>query len=229
MTIPTNLAVVDTETTGMEPTDEVIEVGIINWQMQLESRFSTTRPIPYAASAVHHLTDDDVAGQPLFRDSAPLLRDDLHRAGIQILVAHNAEFDRRMMGQEFEDFVWICTYKCALHAWPDVENHKNETLCYYLKVGARGREMRGTGQAHSALFDANQTFCILQELLKLYSLEQLIQFTTAVKNIVRLPFGKHRGKTWAEIDSGYLAWMTKQADMDEDLKELATRELRRRR
>ncbi len=226
--LPKNIAVIDTETTGTDTNDEVIEVGIFSETFNYNGMFSATRPIPYVTSAIHHILDDDVAGKPLFPDAAPLLRDDLYRAGINILAAHNSEFDKRMLGPEFEDFKWICTYKGALHAWTDVENHKNETLCYYLKVGSLGRSGR-KGNSHSAYFDATQTAAILDELLKLYSVEQLISFTMDVKNIVKLPFGKHKGKTWSEIDLGYLSWMTKQADMDADFKELATREIRRRR
>lgn len=230
--LPANVAVIDTETTGMEPTDEVIEVGIVTSSMRFmsrESTYSATRPIPPEISAIHHLTDACVGGAPLFREVAPLLRDDLHRGGIDTLVAHNAEFDRKMLGEDFVDFNWICTYKCALHVWPDAPNHKNETLCYYLGVGTLGRAARGKCQAHSAWFDAAQTGAIFNELLKHASIEQMIQWTKDIKNLPKIPFGKHIGKKWAEIDSGYLSWLTKQGDMDTDIKQLATNELRRRR
>lgn len=226
--IPNNVAVVDTETTGMEPTDEVIEFGVVSPVFHFDQMFGASRPIPAEVSAIHHISNDDVAGLPLFRDHAPLIRDDLHRAGVRVLVAHNAAFDSKMMGEEFADFEWICTYKVALHLWNDAPNHKNETLCYHLGIGARGRKVR-TGMAHSAYFDASQTAQILRAALAAgASIDQMIQWTKDVKNITKLSFGKHAGKTWAEIDSGYLNWMVKNME-DEDLIELASRELRRRR
>jgi exodeoxyribonuclease X len=169
-----------------------------------------------------------VAGHLLFSERAPLLRDDLHRFGISILAAHNADFDRKMMGEDFEDYEWICTYKVALHLYPDAASHKNEALCYMLNIGKCGREARNIGQAHSALFDATQTAALLEHFLTKASVEQMIQWTKDVKNITRLPFGKHKGKLWAEVDPGYLVWMVKQADMDADMIELAKREMNRR-
>ena len=226
--IDPRLAVIDTETTGLEATDEVIEVGVVTETLGNAWYFSASKPIPAEVSAVHHIVDADVAGRPLFRDYAPVLRDELHRNGVQVLVAHNADFDRKMLGEEFVDFEWICTFKCALHVFPDAPNHKNETLCYHLGVGALGRSGR-SGNAHSAQFDACQTKAILEELLKHASIEQMIAWTKDIKNIQKLPFGKHAGKKWAEIDGGYLMWMIKAADMDPDMRELASRELKRRR
>lgn len=226
--IDPRLAVIDTETTGLEATDEVIEVGVVTETLGNAWYFSASKPIPAEVSAVHHIVDADVAGRPLFRDYAPVLRDELHRNGVQVLVAHNADFDRKMLGEEFVDFEWICTFKCALHVFPDAPNHKNETLCYHLGVGALGRSGR-SGNAHSAQFDALQTKAILEELLKHASIEQMIAWTKDIKNIQKLPFGKHAGKKWAEIDGGYLMWMIKAADMDPDMRELASRELKRRR
>lgn len=228
--LPINIAVVDTETTGLDPADEVIEFGAYNpdAMVEWERLFGTTRKILPEVSAVHHLRNEDVAGLDAFAECAPLLRDDLHRFGIDTLVAHNAEYDRKMMGEEFADFNWICTYKVALHLYPDAASHKNEALCYMLGVGKCGRVARNTGQAHSALFDAAQTAALLEHFLTLTTVEQMIQWTKDVKNITRLPFGKHKGKLWSEVDPGYLVWMVKQTDMDKDMIELAKREMTRR-
>lgn len=229
--IPNNVAIIDTETTGLEQLDEVIEFAAVMGNtlvtVGIDQLYGTTRKILPEVSAVHHIREEDLAGKPLFSDSAPLLRDEIHRAGVSVLVAHNAEFDRKMMGSEFMDFDWICTYKVALHLFPDATSHKNESLCYMLGVGKLGREARNTGQAHSALFDAQQTAALFEYMLQHVDIDQMIRWTKDVKNITKLGFGKHKGKTWAEIDSGYLGWMTKNLE-DADLIELATRELRRR-
>src|SRR6218665_2008028 len=87
--IDPRLAVIDTETTGLEATDEVIEVGVVTETLGNAWYFSASKPIPAEVSAVHHIVDADVAGRPLFRDYAPVLRDELHRNGVQVLVAHN--------------------------------------------------------------------------------------------------------------------------------------------
>lgn len=227
--LPTNIAVVDTETTGLDPADEVIEfAAYMCGDENIDKLFGTNRKIAPDTSAVHHLRNEDVAGLPLFREYAPLLRDDLWRMGVRILVAHNAEFDRAKMGEEFDDYLWICTYKVALHLYPEAPSHKNEALCYMLNLGKCGREARNTGQAHSALFDAQQTAALLEHFLTKTTVEQMVQWTKEVKNITRIPFGKHKGSTWDQVDGGYLVWMVKQADMDKDMIELAKREMTRR-
>lgn len=227
--LPNNIAVVDTETTGMEPGDQVIEFAAYSpdAMVEWERLFGTTRKIPAEVSAVHHLRNEDVAGLELFSDCAPLLRDDLHRFGVRVLAAHNAEFDRKMMGEEFADFEWICTLKVAMHLYPDAPSYKNEALCYMLGLGKCGRAARGVGQAHSALFDATQTAALLEHFLTKTSVEQMIQWTKDVKNITRLQFGKHKGKTWDQVDSGYLIWIKGNMD-DPDMVELAKREMDRR-
>lgn len=224
---PYDTAVVDTETTGLEPADQVIEFAAFTHTGTIEALYGTTRKIPAEVSAVHHLRNEDVAGKPLFTEVAPLLRDELHRSGVGLLVAHNAEFDRKMMGEEFADFEWICTMKVAMHLYPDSESFKNEALCYQLGLGLLGREARNTGQAHSAGFDAGQTAALYEHFLTLASVDQMIQWTKDVKNIVRLQFGKHKGKTWDQVDAGYLIWIKGNMD-DPDMKELAQREMDRR-
>jgi hypothetical protein len=44
-----------------------------------------------------------------------------------------------------------------------------------------------------------------------------------------MPMGKHFGAPWSEVPSGYLVWVTQQADMREDVKFCAKEELERRR
>lgn len=227
--LPNNIAVVDTETTGMEPGDQVIEFAAYysTDYAYIDSLYGTTKKIPAEVSAVHHLRNEDVAGLPLFSEVAPLLRDNLHRQGVRVLAAHNAEFDRKMLGEEFADFEWICTLKVAMHLYPDMPSYKNEALCYALGLGKLGRADRNTGQAHSALFDAMQTGALLDHFLTMTSVEQMIQWTKDVKNITRLQFGKHKGKTWDQVDSGYLIWIKGNMD-DPDMVELAKREMDRR-
>ena len=69
------ILVIDIETTGIDPaTDAIIEIasvelvrdgGIAN---PMDTLVRPTRPIPPAASAVHHIVDEDVASAPAFKD-----------------------------------------------------------------------------------------------------------------------------------------------------------------
>lgn len=226
--IPSHVGVVDTETTGIDPkTCKVVEIGLVENNACWETYVNPGEPIPPEVSAVHHITDDDVADAPDWNTVKAQFSGYINAKGIIVLVAHNTDYDAAVLGLG-PDQQWICTYRCALRQWPDAPSHKNEVLCYYLGVGLRGRKSR-TGNAHSALFDANQTAAILEELLKHQTLDTLIQWTKEPKQFSKIMFGKHIGKKWAEIDSGYLQWICKQADMDKDIVGCAARELQRRR
>ena len=226
--IPQQVAVVDTETTGIDPkTCKIVEAAFVTHGYSWEQYVNPGVTIPPEVSAVHHITDEDVAGASDWNTVRSEMSGKLNNLGVTILCAHNAEFDASFL-ELGPDVVWICTYKAALRQWPDAPSHKNEVLCYFLGVGSRGRKGR-TGNSHSALFDAQQTAALLEELLKYQSLETLVQWTKEPKMFAKIAFGKHAGKKWADIDSGYLKWMCQQSDMDKDVVGCAARELQSRR
>jgi len=133
------IRIIDTETTGVEPTDHVVEVaawdlipdqgpvGILNF----DSRFvKPPIPIPPLASAVHHIIDDDVVLAQSWAVTWPLFVDDR----VDAYAAHNAKFDRMW----FTDAIvngkpFICSYRCALRIWPGLQSHSNQGLRYQLK------------------------------------------------------------------------------------------------
>jgi DNA polymerase III subunit epsilon len=91
------LVVVDTETTGFDPTQghelvEVARVTIENGAMNGEwsSLIRPSRPIPPDASAVHGITDAMTASAPAASEVAKRLRADCAN---HPLVFHNAPFD----------------------------------------------------------------------------------------------------------------------------------------
>jgi DNA polymerase III subunit epsilon len=95
----------DTETTGLDPKQErIIEIGAV----ELENRFPTGRTFHHyifpegrkvdpGALAVHGISDDDLAGKPLFSAIADAF---LEFVGEAKLVAHNAGFDKSFLNAE---------------------------------------------------------------------------------------------------------------------------------
>ncbi len=69
------LAVIDLETTGIDPkVDRIIEISVLKLTPDGGADHRTRRvnpgvPIPPEASAIHGITDDDVAEMPSFRGS----------------------------------------------------------------------------------------------------------------------------------------------------------------
>lgn len=93
------IVALDTETTGLELRrgDCVISIGacrIVNARLlandTFEQRVDPGRPIPPSSTAIHGLTDSDVAGAPPLPVVLPRFRDYI---GDAVLLAHNAAFD----------------------------------------------------------------------------------------------------------------------------------------
>src|SRR5262245_32157127 len=77
------IRVVDLETTGLDPDDEVVEIGAVDLDVATRDirdvASQIIRPcksIPPDACAVHHITDDDVANAPRWSDAWPQIFND---------------------------------------------------------------------------------------------------------------------------------------------------------
>lgn len=108
-----DLAVVDVETTGLDPkTDRVIEVGIVHMRAGVieESWGRLIDPeceIPPEVVKLTGIEPEDCAGQPRFADLAGEIRSRLEG---RIVVAYNLEFDKGFIRAELER---------AGTTWPD--------------------------------------------------------------------------------------------------------------
>ena len=149
--------VVDVETTGIVAgRDAVVEVAASLYRgsrrlASFESLVDPGRPIPAAASGIHHITSRDTDGAPDRADAVRALAAFLRPA--QALVAHNAAFDRAFL-PELTGRPWLCTLQLARRLWPEADNHKNQTLRYHLAIDPS--VLAGT-TAHRALADTRVT------------------------------------------------------------------------
>ncbi len=99
------LAVLDLETTGTNPTnDRIVEISILRLSLDgseklLRRRVNPQVPIPPDATAVHRISDADVAGEPTFAELATQIQDfvkDRDLAGFNV-----TRFDLPMLEAEF--------------------------------------------------------------------------------------------------------------------------------
>jgi DNA polymerase-3 subunit epsilon len=112
---------VDVETTGLDPIrDEIIELAMLKFDYSSDGEICATgesyeafrdpgRPIPSAVTALTGITDEMVAGKSIDVDALSAFVDD-----VDLVVAHNADFDRRFCERLCEDFVgkpWGCSYR----------------------------------------------------------------------------------------------------------------------
>ena len=109
--------VLDTETTGMEPRSaRIIEIGAVvvrDSAVQHEEAFrrfvGAPQPIPAAATAIHGITDADLAGAPSFEAVLPGLVDFV---GERPVIGHTIGFDLAVMKRE------CALAGLSLPAWP---------------------------------------------------------------------------------------------------------------
>jgi DNA polymerase-3 subunit epsilon len=169
------IVVLDTETTGLQPGlgHRVVEIGAVrlqNWQVvaKMSQLVQPGRKMDAGASAVNHIYDADLVGQPRFADIADELLALLDGA---LLVAHNASFDAGFLGMEF--FIsnhvppntrpapvlpnpWLCTLQLARRHFYFGRNH----------LGHVARRFGiGTGRAHRALSDVHTTTAVLKRMV----------------------------------------------------------------
>jgi exodeoxyribonuclease X len=226
-------AVVDVETTGTDPNcDAVVEVAcsVVRGGREVRSFTSLVdpgRPIPARASAVHHLRDEDVRGEPSLAEIAPVVA--LLARGA-VVVAHNAVFDRAFLPM-LADAPWLCTLRLARHCFPEFDGHANQLLRYALDVRPAGSAL-----AHRALDDVRVTAGVLEALLRRYrdlprpdNIEALLAFAVAPIPLFSLPFGEHRGKPLTKVPASYLRWVQGRGDrFDDDIQGAIATELARR-
>lgn len=208
------MIVLDTETTGLDAaTDRVVELAVIDFYSHThwESLVDPQRPIGIEAMATHHITELMCHGKPSLQWAVDQTWD---KFDCSTIVAHNAKFDKGFVGSYYSGATWICTYKCAVMTWPNAPRHTNQVLRYYL--GLKPEVPEGLAP-HRALYDIIVTKEILRELLKHNDLDQLIAWSNGPILLPKVPFGKHAGKKWIEVDRGYLSWILKNITDNEDM------------
>lgn len=223
--------VLDTETTGLDPDEhalvELAAVGVDKQDEVFETLINPAREIPPEAKAVHHITEKMCQGKPV---ASAAIEDMLIKLGWpEVIVAHNAKFDRGFLQNYFAGIdyhpKWICTYKSSVVVYPNAPSHSNQVLRYWL--GLEPRLPEGLAP-HRALYDILVTREIFQSLLTQKTINELHEISSNPILLERVAFGKHKGQLWSQVDRGYLRWCTQQADMNEDVLHTANHYLQRR-
>lgn len=220
----------DLETTGTNIThDRIVEISIIKVLPSGEEQERTRRinpemPIPAEATAIHHITDADVANEPTFRQLAkslaeifadcdiagfnsnrfdiPLLLEEFHRAGIVLDLSKTRFVDVQTIYHKMEPRNLSAAYK------------------YYC-----GQDLEA---AHSANADTRATLEVLKAQLDKYpeltnDVKALSEFSCHNRNVdfagrliyndankEVINFGKYKGQLAEDVlrrDPGYYSWV----------------------
>lgn len=209
-----SLLAADTETTGDQPEDQIVEAAMIEYRHGVARRWRsliTPRvPVKPEARAAHHLTDAELDDAPLltavlasYEGWLPRERDDL------VLVAHNVEFDHKFLS---DAGFWlperhICTMVCARHLYEDAPRHSLQVLRYYL-----GIEVSPEGAPHRAMYDTEVCLALVRHMLLDHSVDDLVTLTgkPVIQRICTLK--KYKGRPWTEVPADYMQWIVRQTD-----------------
>ncbi len=151
--------IVDTESTGLEAEDRIIEIGIVEHVDGMASGavhhwfVNPERQISDGATAIHSITNDALRDKPVF---GMIVDEFLEVVGQDVLVMHNAAFDLGIINRELAmagrptlpDEQVVDTLEVARKALPQRGRHTLEALCNYYNINRVGYRL------HSALDDA---------------------------------------------------------------------------
>ncbi len=230
----------DTETTGNQEEDRIIQFGamIVDQKGKIEpydELCSSKIEIKLEAMEVHNITPDLIEDKPSAKQTNFYKRLEELNDESNYLIAHNISFDLSMLQKEgFENrYKLIDTLRCAKHLFPNMPYHRLQYLRYalelYKKEQKEASKYNITIKAHDAIGDVLVMKLFLTKLVSKcreiypdYSpIEKLVELTKTPVFITTFKFGKYKGKEIKEVakeDSGYLNWMRKNMDLDEDLK-----------
>jgi DNA polymerase III epsilon subunit-like protein len=230
----------DTETTGNQEEDRIIQVGaiIVDTDSSIEvydELCSTILPIKIEAMAVHGITPDLIENKGKFIDT------NFYKTLLELnnqdnyLIAHNMPFDMGMMQKEgfVPNIRIIDTLRVAKHLLKEQKSKALQYLRYALELykdeEKEANKYNITIKAHDAIGDVLVMKLLLSKLVILTK-EQFPDINPMLKmeELTKIPilietctFGKYKGEQIADIikkDIGYINWMQYKMDLDIDMK-----------
>ena len=224
------IAFIDLETTGINiSTDRIVELSILKVSPNGKEEWMTTRinpemVIPQKATAIHGISDKDVADAPTFKEVARILTAFLEGCD---LAGYNAiKFDIPVLAEEFLRVNIDFNFRKRKYIDAQVIFHKKEqrTLSAAYKFYC-GKDLNN---AHSSKADTAATFEVLKAQLDRYndlendvekladycSFNNIVDFAGRIifdeKGIEIFNFGKHKGKSVEAVfieEPSYYSWM----------------------
>lgn len=207
--------ILDSETTGADPaTAGVIEVAWMDIDargsrgLAFNAHYNPGKPIEPEASAAHRIVDEEVAGKPHVSKDMEAISSAMH------FVAHNAPYDRTVLGLDNDGRCWIDTYRMAKHLYEDLSNFNLQVLRYSVLPREKILALQELG-AHEALADVEVLAALFLHMLPLaaekwgedLTVEQLAGNCKAPVLLKRIGFSDHKGKLYQDVDYGMLKWI----------------------
>lgn len=221
----------DCETTGLDPKqDRIIEIGFVMFTLEktLESYETLIDPemvIPEASIAIHHITQNQVAGKPKIQEVLPEI---LKRLRGHIIVGHGIKLDIEFIANTAERH----NIPCQIRNQPYIDTLRLARLYGQSPVNSLERlrqhfniEEEGAHRAMSDVVVNIEVFKFLSQSFK--TTEELLKRLQNPILLKTMPLGKHKGRPFSDIPMDYLQWALKK-DFDEDLTFSIRNELKKR-
>ena len=230
----------DTETTGNQEEDRVIQFGamVVDQKGKVEAfdeLCSSDVEIKIEAMEIHNITPDLLIGKPKAVETSFYQKLEELNTNENFLIAHNIPFDMGMIKKEgfVNQYQLIDTLRCAKHLFPELPYHRLQYIRYALELfkveETEASKHNITIKAHDAIGDVLVMKLFLTKLVakcrQIYPdynpIEKLAELTKTPVFIKTFKFGKHKGKDVEQVakeDAGYLNWMRTNMELDDDLK-----------
>lgn len=229
------LGVVDVEGTGPDPfTDAIVELSIVAVDLEegpsytigekRTRRVKPWKPIPETASAIHGITNEDVAELPMFGAYARAVAELLE--AFEVLAGyHSRNYDIPILHEELrrvgldgfptDEMGDLLVRELDLHrAWTELEPRTLEgavlKFLHREHEGAHGAEADAIATAElipamAEAFDVD--LAMLEELSKpAWEVDRAGKFRRRDDGVVEFAFGPHRGAP-VTTSPGFLEWM----------------------
>ncbi len=236
----------DLETTGTNITqDRIVQISLIKLKPGDEelppartTLVNPGMPIPAESTAVHRITDDDVADAPTFKELAPKLAQWFK--GCDIAGFNSNRFDIPLLDEEFHRAGVDFDFSKAKFVDVQTIFHKREPR--NLVAAYRFYCNKDLEGAHDASNDTRATAEVLMGQLERYedlahSVDELSEYSSQNRNVdfmgrliyddqgrEVINFGKYKGKLAEDVlrkDAGYYGWLM-QGDFPHNTKQAFT-------
>jgi len=221
----------DCETTGLDvKKDRIIEIAAIKFTFddildQFEALVDPEMTIPEDAIAIHHITQEMVAGKPALKEILPQVLDFV---GDHPIIGHSISFDidilresadRLGVTHKLQKPLFFDTLRLA-RLYAQSPTNSLDMLRRHFNIEAEG--------AHRAMGDVMVNVQVFKRLTRDYNtLEELIKVLSKPIQMKHMPLGKHKGRLVKDIPLQYLLWAARQ-DYDQDLLFTLRSEINRR-
>ena len=242
------LVVFDIESTGVVPQrDRIVEIAVLKIMPDGESRSTVRRlnpqmPIPPSATAIHGISDADVAACPVFDDIAdkllaylencdlagyniqgfdiPLLENEFKRVGLDLRTSERRVIDAYTLFCKLYPRTLTAAYK--FFCGKDLEDAHSAGA----DTAATLDVLLGEMERHPELPDDVAGLSDFSDLAGPDAVDRARRFKWSGDEVV-VNFGKNAGRTLkdlAENDPGFLRWILR-GDFADDVKEIASNAL----